>query len=267
MMGTSLGLTIKNLFFPIFCKHCGERLLTDENGFFCAACWESSPRVTRPFCSVCGRPHGAEAGFGGLSNFPCARCLAPGIDKRPHRRIYGAAVYQDAVEEAIKLFKFHDRPRLAGPLGELMRDFAEAEIDGTAYDLLVPVPLYRVRLRDRGYNQALLLAREVAPAFPQAAVEEALVRTRPTQAQSRLKGEDARRANVRGAFAVASDRHVRGKRVLLIDDVATTAGTASECARVLKRAKAAAIDVFVAALAVPTQPPAFRPTSHPPKTV
>ncbi|MBI4556885.1 MAG: ComF family protein [Candidatus Hydrogenedentes bacterium] len=255
-MGTSyasfLGdwvLTLKNLLLPIFCKKCGLRLLTEENGFFCPTCWELSPRIQRPFCTVCGKPHPGAVGFATQRNFPCADCRA---EKRlPYRRIYGAAYYEDAVAEAIKLFKFNDKSRLAGPLGRLMAEFASRELECDEYDYLTPVPLHRVRRRARGYNQSELLARGLLPIFPRAQLDDSLQRIRPTRVQSRLKTEAARRANVRGAFAVANGNHLRGKCVLLIDDVITTARTVSECARALRDAKVAAVDVFAAALAVP----------------
>ena len=78
-------LAVKNLVFPIFCQECGRRLLTDDNGYFCATCWELMPRIERPFCTVCGRPHRAAVGLGTRSNFPCGHCLAAG-PVRPVRR-------------------------------------------------------------------------------------------------------------------------------------------------------------------------------------
>ena len=252
-MGTALrdwALALKNLILPIFCKQCGVSLPTEENGFFCPTCWESSPRVERPFCSRCGRPHPVRIGFGTQSNFPCARCREtpnPAI-----RRVYGAALYDGAIETAVKLLKFHDRRRLAEPLGDLLADFALEEMDCAAYGLIVPVPLHRVRLRARGFNQATLIAEAVAGAFPGARLDQdSLRRIRPTRAQSRLESS-ARLANVRGAFAVEGD-DCAGETILLIDDVVTTMGTVTECARVLRRAGAEQVDVLAAALAVPRE--------------
>lgn len=250
------ALTLKNLFLPIFCQVCGARLLTEDNGYFCPTCWEISPRVKRPFCTVCGRPHKGAVGFTTQSNFPCADCRALSPRRRPYRRIYGAAHYDGAVEEAIKLFKFHGKARLAGPLAELMAEFARRELDLEEYDYLVPVPLHRVRERDRGYNQARLLARRLLPEFPRAELDESLRRVRPTRTQSRLTNPDERRRNVAGAFALEGGPGFKGKKLLLVDDVITTAGTVSECAAVLRRAGAEAVDVFAVALAVaPATPP------------
>jgi ComF family protein len=238
-------LALKNLLLPIFCKQCGERLLTEENGFFCPMCWETSPRVERPYCPQCGRPHKGVIGFGWQSNFPCAECR----DRASHpiRYAYGAALYEDAVEQAIKLLKFGRRQRLAGSLAEMMAEFARREMNCEEYDYIVPVPLHKVRERERGFNQSRLLVIELLPAFPNARLDESLQRIRPTRVQSRANSAAERHANVRGAFAVTGNT-LTGKTVLLIDDVVTTGETTNECAMALKRAKVAAVDVFAAAL-------------------
>lgn len=239
-------LAFKNVFLPIFCKECGRRLLTEENGFFCPVCWELSPRVLRPFCIVCGRPHSGIAGLGMASNYACARCREAG--RQPYRRIYGAACYEGAIAEAIKFLKFHGKRRLAPVMGQVMAEFAQLEIDCGAYAYLVPVPLHRVRYRDRGFNQSLLLAEAILPLFANARLDQSLERVRSTRVQSRLTSFEERRANVAGAFE-AKGSHLEGKTLLLIDDVVTTGGTAAECAAALKRAGAGAVDVFALAVA------------------
>jgi ComF family protein len=241
---------LKNVFLPQFCRQCDTRLLTEENGYFCPTCWESSRRIDRPFCTICGRPHKGAVGFGTTSNFPCSDCRDTNERSRHCDAIFGAAVYDDAIAEAVKLFKFNDKRRLAGPLADLMIEFATREIECDRYAFLVPVPLYRVRERERGFNQSRELARNLAAAFPTAAVDESLTRVRPTRVQSRIKDEKERRANVKNAFEVSEDHPYRGRTVLLVDDVVTTGGTVNECARVLKKADASKVDVFAAALSV-----------------
>lgn len=243
-------LTLKNLLLPQFCKQCGDRILTEENGYFCPTCWEMSPRIERPFCPVCGRPHPAGVGLGTRSNFLCGPCSAEKVD-RPYRRILGAAQYEGAIEEAIKLLKFNGRTRLSGPLGELAAEAARQELDCETYHFVIPVPLHRVRNRERGFNQSQLLAQEVLPVTPNAALDESLKRIRPTQVQSRLHGEAERRENVRGAFSVTDGAHLRGAMVLLVDDVVTTGGTIAECARALRSAGVVVVDVLAVALALP----------------
>lgn len=246
-MPMSWSLTLKNLFLPIYCKSCGIRILTEENGFFCPACWEQSPRIERPFCTLCGRPHTGAVGFATRSNFPCAECREK--PNRHVRRIYGAAQFDGAVATAVKLLKFSGKERLAIPLGALMAEFAVQEMIPQQYDIIMPVPLHNVRARARGFNQSHLLALQAAPAFPNARLDLSLERIRPTRTQSKLTGTH-RRNNVRGAFAVRGDP-CQGKTILLIDDVVTTAETVTECAKALKRAGAAAVDVLAVALASP----------------
>jgi ComF family protein len=242
-------LAAKNLFFPIFCQECGRRLLTDENGYFCATCWELMPRIERPFCTVCGRPHRAAVGLGTRSNFPCGQCISAG-PKRPVRRTYGVARYEGIMEKAIKLFKFYGKFRLAQPLGELMAAFAEQELECDRYDLVVPVPLHTVRERERGYNQARLLAETIVGLFPRANVVNLLRRIRPTRVQSTIHDPRERRTNIEGAFAVDQELPPPKGHVLLIDDVVTTGFTVRENATVLLNAGAASVDVLAPALAV-----------------
>lgn len=240
-------LALKNVLLPMYCQGCGVRLLTEENCFFCPDCWESSARIERPFCSRCGKTHQRMVGLGSLSNYPCAACR-----EKPNRylqRIWGAAQYDGAIGAAIRLYKFYSKERLLRPLAGVMTDFAKREMDFSRYDCLVPVPLYPTRLRERGFNQSLLLAQALSDTFG-VQVNQSLARIRPTRAQSRLKTEE-RAINVRGAFAVKDSETMAGMRVLLIDDVVTTGGTITECGRALMRAGAATVEAFAIALAFP----------------
>jgi ComF family protein len=117
-------------------------------------------------------------------------------------------------------------------------------------DVVVPIPLHRERLRWRGFNQAVPLARAIAAARGRPVDPFALTRQRPTPPQVGLLGAGDRRRNVRGAFAVRDRERVRGRTVLLVDDVMTTGATAHECAHVLRRAGARAVDVVVLARAL-----------------
>lgn len=200
-----------------------------------------------PFCTICGQPHPAAIGYETRPNYPCAECRNR---KRPSfRRIYGAAVYGDAIETAIKLLKFSGKQSLAKPLGEIMMAFAREEMACDAYDLLIPVPLHAVRERDRGFNQSRLLANQILTTFPNARLDESLRRIRPTRVQSRLTNPEERRRNVGGAFEVQENPALDGKTVLLIDDVVTTGGTINECAAALQKARVKHVDVLATALA------------------
>lgn len=246
MNGSQWSLALKNVFLPVFCRECGCALLTEENGFFCPACWARPERIERPFCSVCGRPHRERVGFGVAGDFPCADCRD--ARAKPYRRVWAACDYDGAISEAIKLLKFSGRPRLAGPLAEEIAQYAEREMDVEAYDAVVPVPLHRVRRRARGFNQSELIAGRVLSSFPRARLDTSLRRIRPTRTQSRLTSDAERRENVKGAFAVDRERSFLGETVLLLDDVVTSGGTVAECARSLVRAGAKRVDVVAAAM-------------------
>ncbi len=245
MNGSAWSVALKNVFLPVFCRECGCALLTEENGFFCPACWARPERIERPFCCVCGRPHRERVGFGMAVDFRCMDCRAARTE--PYRRVWAACDYDGAIAEAIKRLKFNARPRLAGPLAEEIVAYAEREMDVGAYDALVPVPLHRVRRRARGFNQSELLAARVLPSFPRARLDTSLRRIRPTRTQSGLTSDAARRENVKGAFAVDSGRSFAGETVLLLDDVVTTGGTVAECAKALRRAGAKTVDVIAVA--------------------
>ncbi len=240
--------TLKNLIFPIFCRQCGYPLLTQENGHFCPECWNLPQRIHAPFCTHCGQPHLQRNGFGAVANFPCTECHLP--DLSTYDRIFGAVGYEGAFAEAIKLLKFGDRSHIARLLADAMAEFAEREMNCAQYDSLVPVPLHRVRRRDRGFNQSELLAKQLLPSFPWARLDLSLKRIRPTRTQSTIRNRDARLKNVAGAFAVDAQESFEGETVLLVDDVATSGGTVAESARALKRAGAIQVDVLVAALPI-----------------
>jgi len=241
------SLAVKNLLLPAFCRACDARILTEQNLYYCPRCWSEIRLIERPFCSVCGKPHDKASGFAARDSFPCADCRE--IKRRPYGRMYAATVYDGIAQDAIALFKYGSRQLLTGPLAALMIKFAEREIDLAQYDVVVPVPLHRVRERERGFNQAEALARCFSERFRFFAVENCLLRIRETPQQTLLRG-DERRRNIKGAFALAQDPDFRGKKVLLVDDVITTGATAEECARTLRRGGAERVDVLAVARTV-----------------
>jgi ComF family protein len=140
--------------------------------------------------------------------------------------------------------KYRREERLASYLGRRM---AQAE-SSRPYDLIVPIPLHKNRLRERGFNQALLLAREIGKAWKTEVDPFLLVKARPTPPQAALKGEE-RRKNLRGAFEVRRPERIEGKRVLLVDDVCTTGATLEEAFRTILKAGAQEVEALVLARA------------------
>jgi ComF family protein len=179
---------------------------------------------------------------------PGARCLAAGREPwgcRRHRAfaVFAAWVYDERAAAVVHALKYGDRPALATPLGDALA----AAVPGAwrRPDLVLEVPLHAARMRERGYNQASLLADTLAESLGAPRLEAALRRTRATRPQAKL-GESARRANVAGAFEVTGARRLAGRRVLVVDDVMTTGATLEACLAALDGAGAKAAGVALA---------------------
>ncbi len=167
----------------------------------------------------------------------CAACAG---QKTLLSKSRAAVLYDASAREVVHRYKYHGRRGLARPMGIMLADAYERLLEPAASDVVVPVPLHTRRLRQRGYNQAFLLAREWARHAGGQAPEQAhdaLVRIRWTRSQTGLSREE-RVENTRGAFVVVRPERITGKRVILVDDVYTTGATVEECARVLAKAGA-----------------------------
>ena len=158
-----------------------------------------------------------------------------------------AALYEaeGTIRQAILLFKYGGRPSLGRHLGRRMVEAAERLLDPRDYDRLIPVPLHPRRERERGFNQAAILAKELGTGWGVPTAHRVLRRFRPTEAQS--GGRRKREENVKGAFRVVRADRVEGRRLLIIDDVFTTGATVNECAKALLAAGAADVAVYTLA--------------------
>ena len=201
--------------------------------------WSRARFLEAPVCDGCGAPFEYDQGPG----VRCAPCQTrpPVVD-----RVRAACVYDDPVRALILGFKHADRVELAPMFARWIGRAARELIEDA--EAIAPVPLHRSRLIVRRYNQAAEIARPLARRFDRQYLADALVRVRDTGHQGGRSGT-GRRRNVEGAFAVPADRlrFVRGRRVLLIDDVTTTGATLDACARALKKAGARAVDAAVVA--------------------
>jgi len=232
-----LGLQILDFFLPRLCVFCGASVGEQAPVAVCPACEESIPWVKSPLCPVCGRVFPAGEGADHL----CGPCQT---DPPPFARARAAAIYEEdgPSGQAIKRFKYNRRLDMLPVMQYWLRRPLCQELAGAA-DLIAPVPLHPRRLKQRGFNQSLLLAQ----AFPGVRLErELLTRVRHTPPQTGLNPKE-RRDNVKGAFTVPRPDLVKGKNVLLVDDVFTTGATVRECARVLRKAGAQQVDVLTVA--------------------
>lgn len=222
-----------DIIYPPRCLICKEFLhqhnqIDKSNATsFCQTCTSSFHKISSPLCSICGVPFLPDTG----EDHVCENC----IRRRPFYKAARAPYfYEDTLMTAIHQFKYNGRRVFADPLGALLARFAASWVRKSGTLLTIPVPLHPKRLRERGFNQSLLLARHVAGQLCIELDFLSLRRVRHTSPQTAL-GREERRKNVRGAFQVLNPSAVKGKEVLLVDDVATTGNTLNECARALKR--------------------------------
>jgi len=241
LMLRGLGKGLANILFPRTCLACKERLAGEEiDNLVCQGCWGKIEKNLPPFCHSCGRRLDKK----GFAKNICPRCLK---EKTYFDRAFSPCRYTGVIKELIHAFKYNGKDYLSLPLSRLLIDFIkEYSLPIKDMELIVPVPMHKVRLREREYNQAQLLGEHLGRAFDKPVLTGVLVRNRNTRTQTELKTEE-RLNNVKDSFSLSGNARVSGKNILLVDDVLTTGATSSEAASVLK--KAGANIVFVLTLA------------------
>jgi len=226
---TRLLRKLLHVIFPTACAGCRKPLWDTPVPFFCQQCWDTLKPFRGPFCPRCGRPFASSVAIHHSPSHHCGACR-----KRPLAltQAWSLFPYQTPLKEAITLFKYRGKLSLAKPLARALIETLPAlpVLDG-----IIPVPLHPQRLREREYNQSLLLADRLSHQTGIPLLLACLLRIRPTVPQTSLSKKE-RLTNLRGAFSVAKSAHIKGKRILLVDDVFTTGTTLHECAKTLRRA-------------------------------
>ena len=240
------GTVLRGLFqlvYPPACAHCHGRVASHHA--LCPACWREMRLIEKPYCPGLGLPFAHDPGEGMVS--PQAIAYPPVFD-----RLRSVALHEGVARHLVHDLKYRDRVDLAPMMAGWMLRAASADI--AAADGILAVPLHRMRMFRRMFNQSAELARHLARQSGKPFLADALVRRKRTQQQVGLTANQ-RSLNVRGAFEVPEGREdlVFGKRLVLIDDVYTTGATVSAATTALKKAGAADVTVltFARALAGP----------------
>lgn len=211
--------------------------------FICPACRKRFIPVTSPVCKRCGAVFGTPEGEDHL----CQPCI---VTAKQFHSARSTGLYDQTLMALIHQFKYRGNIRLAHPLGMMLLGTYLQFFQPENIDLIVPVPLHARRFRQRGFNQAYLLVKDwkqCNPSMP-SVEKDVLFRTRWTDPQTGLGRKD-RVKNIQKAFSVNQSQKVRGKKILLVDDVYTTGATVNECARILRTAGAEQVNVLTLARA------------------
>ena len=229
-----MGATALDLVYPRACEGCGESM--DAAGYLCWDCLRQTEKVTRPYCEKCGDP------VDGLveGSYECSWCNRNRPQFEAARSVF---MYRGPVMDMVHQLKYSGGVHLVNDMGEIMAGAAKSTFAGVRFDVAIGVPLYARRERERGYNQAGVLASSIARKMGLECFNRAIARCRDTSSQTELKASDRAR-NVRGAFRSDYSDWLFSKHVLLVDDVMTTGATVDEVSRILKQAGAASVHVI-----------------------
>jgi ComF family protein len=222
-----------NMVYPAVCGICGIKLAdgADADLSVCGKCLGSMKANRPPFCERCGRSmYGAVEGVE-----VCRECRGRRFE---YERSWSCLLYEGAAKEALHLLKYSGRLSLNAVFCALtLRFMRENPEIASEMDAVIAVPLYATKLRERRFNQAHILATAVARGYGLEDLSRCLIRAHVTSPQSELDRPE-RQKNVRDAFKTKENILLRGKNILLADDLFTTGATLNECARVLKEAGA-----------------------------
>lgn len=225
-----------NFIYPPTCPFCREKV--EKNGMICAGCWSDLTLIEPPFCARCSMP--LEVAF--QEEQICGQCLLTPPAFSETRSVFG---YGPLTKHLVLRFKNHHSTALAAFMGKKMLEKSEDLMDQS--DFIVPVPLHPKRLKERGYNQATLLAYHVAKGCRYKVQPTLLIRVKNTPSQGTLS-KGARQKNVEKAFALnpkIKKESLRDKTVTLVDDVMTTGATLSACAKALEGSGVKKVNVVV----------------------
>ena len=233
-----------DLLYPKTCPICNHK----TSDHFCSDCWDKIEFIKPPLCPKCGRPFASDISLSYSPDHLCSECRDT---KTYFDRAAAVGAYEGTLAEAIHLFKYRHKKGLGRALGRIMVEHISSNpsLFTLPSIIAIPVPLHPKRLREREFNQSLILTKEISNVFKIPILVDNLHRILWTRPQIELKGEE-RLVNVKGAFALKNHKAIEDKSILLIDDVYTTGATVRECSKVLKKAGAKEVYVFTLARVV-----------------
>ena len=237
---------LASVIFAAPCELCGELLDTASRIPICRACLGLLRPLDGPCCARCGRPFVSAVAID-VQEVPLCHICRRGLYDFDFARSYAA--YTEPMAGAIMLLKYHQVTSLAAWFAASLRRVFDAHREACRADLVVPVPAHALRLRERGYNQAELIAKPFARSLGLPCRSYLLLRIRPRSDQLRLSLRERWRS-VRGAYTIRQGVRVDNLRVLLIDDVLTTGATLDACSRALRKAGASKVVALTVARAV-----------------
>ncbi|MEO7299639.1 MAG: ComF family protein [Verrucomicrobiota bacterium] len=228
-----------SLFYPEVCQICAGQRATPKEGFVCADCWRNVRFIKPPFCERCGLPYEGEI----TTAFECSNCREMELYFTSAR---SAVVAKNLVLDVIHRYKYSCALWFEPFLADLLIRAAKPVLETQSWDFIVPVPLHPLKKREREFNQAERLAKQLSCATKISMNASLLERVEPTRTQTELT-RPQRMANVQRAFRMKNNARLNGEKIVLLDDVLTTGATTSACAKVLQKAGAGEICVWTVA--------------------
>ncbi len=235
-----------SLFLPAECKICSKPLKSSNRSFICEECWNKVEWLEPPYCSRCSKPFFLSETSPINSFSICAECKKNSLY---FKKVFVPTLYEGVMKKIIHIFKYERKRGVIRGIKKIMETyFSQNHFPFSLPHLVVPIPLYRKKLKERGFNQAELLARIIAEYFNIELSKNNLKKIKPTKSQTKLSASE-RIKNMKGAFVVKNKEEFCGKSILLVDDIYTTGATVKEAAEILKKAKTKEIYAFTLARA------------------
>lgn len=227
---------LSEIIFPSRCISCETLLDHCKNYSFCLNCFSKIKFIKSPICDCCGTPFAGD----NCRDHLCGDCI---LSKPSYSIARSVGYYESPLLDIVHRFKYGKKVSLGKSLGKLMADYEYPGFSISGHTLIIPVPLHSRRLRERGFNQSVILGREISKRFAIPMDFQTLRRHIYTEPQVSL-GKKERESNVRGAFSISEPLKIKDKKIILLDDIYTTGSTVKECSELLLKSGAHSVDVL-----------------------